>query len=77
MSKSVKNNSIYNLITSILKCLVNRYIIDLKQLSHRRILLNTSMQWKYYPVNDDKNTILANKYHILEEKDKDRMFGGR
>lgn len=31
----------------------------------------------YYPVNDDKNNVLAKKYHELAEKEPDVIFGGR
>lgn len=41
-----------------------------------------SQEWKpgmepYYPVNDEKNNILAEKYRSLGEKEKDVIFGGR
>ena len=41
-----------------------------------------SKTWKqgdepYYPVNDDKNTILYNKYHELALKEENVYFGGR
>lgn len=31
----------------------------------------------YYPVNDDKNNSLADKYHDLAAREKDVIFGGR
>ncbi len=31
----------------------------------------------YYPVNDEKNNLLYNKYNELAEQDKDVIFGGR
>jgi UDP-galactopyranose mutase len=39
-------------------------------------------EWKegsepFYPVNDEKNTTLYNKYHGLVEQEKDIIFGGR
>ncbi len=41
-----------------------------------------STEWKdgmepYYPVNDEKNTILYSKYKLLAEKEKNIIFGGR
>ena len=32
---------------------------------------------QYYPVNDDKNNLLADKYRELALKECDVMFGGR
>ena len=32
---------------------------------------------QYYPVNDDKNNLLADKYRALGEKEKGVIFGGR
>ena len=31
----------------------------------------------YYPINDNKNNLLANNYKILAAKEKDVIFGGR
>ena len=31
----------------------------------------------YYPVNNDRNNLLANKYRELASKEKDVIFGGR
>jgi UDP-galactopyranose mutase len=31
----------------------------------------------YYPVNDERNTVLANLYKALADKEKDVIFGGR
>ena len=31
----------------------------------------------YYPVNDERNTVLANQYKALADKEKDVIFGGR
>ncbi len=41
-----------------------------------------STEWKegmepYYPVNDDKNNVLAEKYRALGEKEENVVFGGR
>ena len=41
-----------------------------------------SSEWKlgdepYYPVNDEKNTVLYRKYSALAEKEKNVIFGGR
>lgn len=41
-----------------------------------------SSEWKpgdepYYPVNDEKNTVLYEKYRQLAEKENDVIFGGR
>ena len=41
-----------------------------------------STEWKegmepYYPVNDDKNNELAEKYRALGEKEENVIFGGR
>ena len=41
-----------------------------------------STDWKegmepYYPVNDDKNNMLANEYRKLAENESDVIFGGR
>ena len=41
-----------------------------------------STEWKegmepYYPVNDDKNNELAEKYRVLGEKEENVIFGGR
>jgi len=41
-----------------------------------------SSEWQpgnepYYPLNDEKNSILYNKYKMLAEKDKNLIFGGR
>ena len=41
-----------------------------------------SMEWKpgidpYYPVNDEKNNTLYEKYRALAEKEKNVIFGGR
>lgn len=41
-----------------------------------------SIEWKsgmepYYPINDDKNNILYQKYKRLAEKEKTVIFGGR
>ncbi|MBQ7596620.1 MAG: UDP-galactopyranose mutase, partial [Clostridia bacterium] len=41
-----------------------------------------SSEWKpgdepYYPVNDEKNTALYQKYRALAEKEKNVIFGGR
>ena len=32
---------------------------------------------QYYPVNDEKNNKLAEKYHAMAAKEKDVVFGGR
>jgi UDP-galactopyranose mutase len=31
----------------------------------------------YYPINDEKNTLLYGKYHDLAQKEKNVIFGGR
>ena len=41
-----------------------------------------STEWKdgmepYYPVNDEKNTMLYSKYKLLADKENNIIFGGR
>ena len=41
-----------------------------------------SSEWKpgdepYYPINDEKNTALYDKYRVLAEREKNVLFGGR
>ena len=53
-----------------------------RELPNTVISREYSSAWKkgdepYYPVNDEKNTLLYEKYRVLSEKEPNVVFGGR